>query len=143
MLVDLLPYKRPFLFVDRLLSIDEQSIVGEYTFRPDEHFYRGHFPDNPITPGVILIECMAQIGLVTFGIFLSGVYRSGSLDAFAFTSTDVDFLKMVRPGERVTVSAQKEYWRFGKLKVQCKMKNQSGETVCRGNMSGMVIKKQA
>ena len=141
--MDLLPYRRPFLFVDRLLEIDDESVVGEYTFRPDEDFYRGHFPENPLTPGVILIECMAQIGLVAFGIFLSGVYRSGFLDAFAFTSTNVDFLKMVRPGERVTVSAEKVYWRFGKLKVRCTMKNQQGETVCKGNMSGMVLKSQA
>ncbi len=69
-IVELLPYDHPFLFVDELTAINENGSEGHYTFREDEYFYRGHFKDRPVTPGVILTECMAQIGLVCLGIYL-------------------------------------------------------------------------
>ena len=69
-ILSILPYSKPFLFVDKILEIDLNSIVGEYTFSADHDFYKGHFKDNPITPGVILTECMAQIGLACLGIYL-------------------------------------------------------------------------
>ena len=69
-IIALLPYQKPFLFVDSINDLSEKGIVGHYTFKEDEIFYEGHFKDNPITPGVILTECMAQIGLVCLGIYL-------------------------------------------------------------------------
>ena len=54
----------------KLSALDEEQIVGAYRFREDAFFYRGHFPGRPITPGVILIETMAQIGVVAFGMYL-------------------------------------------------------------------------
>ena len=65
-----LPYKKPFLFVDELTDISENGIIGNYTFKESEFFYEGHFKDNPITPGVMLTETMAQIGVVCLGIYL-------------------------------------------------------------------------
>ncbi|MCP2025256.1 3-hydroxyacyl-[acyl-carrier-protein] dehydratase [Flavobacterium sp. HSC-32F16] len=136
----LLPYSKPFLFVDELLSVDENSAVGTYTFSEDLDFYKGHFKDNPVTPGVILTETMAQIGLVCLGIYLLG-------DAFtkdtvvAFTSADMQFLKLVYPNEKVTVTSQKLFFRFGKLKCDAVMKNESGQEVCRGILAGMITNK--
>ncbi len=69
-IVQQLPYSRPFLFVDELTSVNENGSEGFYTFREDEYFYQGHFKNHPVTPGVILTECMAQIGLVCLGIYL-------------------------------------------------------------------------
>ena len=66
-----LPYSKPFLFVDEILHVDENSVKGTFTFDGQLDFYKGHFIDNPITPGVILIETMAQIGLVSLGIYLT------------------------------------------------------------------------
>ncbi|HAD95804.1 MAG TPA: hydroxymyristoyl-ACP dehydratase, partial [Cryomorphaceae bacterium] len=63
-ILDQLPYDQPFLFVDKLHTLTEEGAEGAYTFTQNADFYRGHFKDNPITPGVILTECMAQIGLV-------------------------------------------------------------------------------
>ncbi|MGN7811828.1 3-hydroxyacyl-ACP dehydratase FabZ family protein [Flavobacterium sp. KACC 22758] len=135
-----LPYSKPFLFVDELLDVNENSITGTYTFKEDLDFYRGHFKGNPVTPGVILTETMAQIGMVCLGIYLLG-------DAFnkdtviAFTSADMQFLKPVYPNEKVTVTAQKSFFRFGKLKCDVIMKNQAGQEVCKGILSGMITNK--
>ncbi|MDZ7846076.1 MAG: hypothetical protein U5L96_04560 [Owenweeksia sp.] len=56
--------------MDDIDAVDENGISGHYRFKEDEFFYAGHFVGNPVTPGVILIECMAQIGLVSLGFFL-------------------------------------------------------------------------
>ena len=55
---------------DIIDAVSEERITGHYTFKATSFFYQGHFKGNPITPGVILTECMAQIGLVCLGIFL-------------------------------------------------------------------------
>ena len=132
-----LPYSKPFLFVDELLYVDENSIVGTYTFDKNLDFYKGHFKDNPVTPGVILTETMAQIGLVCMGIHL----LNNNLEkdtVIAFTSADMQFLKPVYPKEKVTVSSQKIYFRFGKLKCDVVMKNEAGKEVCKGILAGMI-----
>lgn len=136
---DLMPYTAPFLFVDEFQELTESGAIGTYTYREDEYFYQGHFPNNPITPGAIMIETMAQIGLVGLGIFLVGVNQEKAKSDFVFTSADVNFLRKVLPGETVTVQSEKIYFRFGKLKCKVVMKNAQGEAVCRGEMSGMIL----
>ena len=65
-----IPHGAPFRFIDEILELDDDHIVAAYRFREDADFYRGHFPRNPITPGVLLIEAMAQAGVVALGIYL-------------------------------------------------------------------------
>ncbi len=132
-----LPYSKPFLFVDELLHVDENSIVGSYTFDKNLDFYKGHFKDNPVTPGVILTETMAQIGLVCMGIHLLNNNLEKNT-VIAFTSADMQFLKPVYPSEKVTVTSQKIYFRFGKLKCDVIMKNESGQEVCKGILAGII-----
>jgi 3-hydroxyacyl-[acyl-carrier-protein] dehydratase len=136
-----LPYTAPFLFVDEILEIDENKVIGSYTFQPSLDFYKGHFKDHPVTPGVILTETMAQIGLVCLGIYLS----AGSIDQYTgqvmLTSTAIDFIKPVYPGEKVTVQAEKVYFRFRKLNCRVHMLNEAGEVVCSGTIAGMVMLK--
>ncbi len=137
-IISKLPYSKPFLFVDELLHIDESGVEGIYTFDENLDFYKGHFKDNPITPGVILIEVMAQIGLVCLGIhLLNDEFKSTT--SIALTSTDIEFLKPVFPNEKVTVVSEKIYFRFGKLKCKVVMKNKKGEVVCNGLIAGMLI----
>lgn len=142
-IIKLLPYKKPFLFVDELTEISKNGITGNYTYREDEFFYEGHFKNNPITPGVILTETMAQIGVVCLGVFLleDHVSSEDKKPQIALTSNQVDFFLPVLPKEKVTVISEKEYFRFNKLKCKVKMLNSKNELVCRGTISGMIIAK--
>ena len=135
-----LPYSKPFLFVDELLQVDENSVIGTYTFKEDLDFYKGHFKDNPVTPGVILTETMAQIGMVCLGIYLLGDNFNKDT-VIAFTSADMQFLKPVYPNEKVTVTSQKTFFRFGKLKCDVVMTNEAGQAVCKGVLAGMITNK--
>lgn len=137
-IISKLPYSKPFLFVDELLRLDENGVEGCFTFDENLDFYKGHFKDNPVTPGVILTEVMAQIGLVCLGIFLlKDTFNSTT--AIALTSSEISFLKPVFPNEKVTVFSEKIYFRFGKLKCKVMMKNENGETVCSGTIAGMIV----
>jgi 3-hydroxyacyl-[acyl-carrier-protein] dehydratase len=133
-----LPYSKPFLFVDELLRIDENGAEGTFTFSEECDFYKGHFKDNPVTPGVILTECMAQIGVVCLGIYLLGTDFNAHTK-IALTSSEIEYLKSVFPNEKVTVVSEKNYFRFGKLKCKVKMFNADNEEVCRGTIAGMIV----
>ena len=104
--LDLLPQQEPFRFVDEILEVGDDHIVARYTFRPEADFYRGHFPGNPITPGVLLIEAMAQTGVVALGIYL--VARERGVEEVrrvltVFTDVTAEFTGVVRPGDTVTI----------------------------------------
>jgi 3-hydroxyacyl-[acyl-carrier-protein] dehydratase len=140
-ILDQLPYSAPFHFVDALEHIDENGAKGSFTYKADLDFYKGHFKDHPVTPGVILTETMAQIGLVCLGLYLAGTAASPSIGHVMLTSTAIDFMKPVFPGEKVTVVSEKIYYRFKKLHCNVSMQNEAGETVCKGTLSGMVTAK--
>ena len=132
-----LPYSTPFLFVDELQHVDENGATGTFTFNENLDFYKGHFKENPVTPGVILTETMAQIGVVCLGIFLVG-NELNSESQIGLTSTEIEFLKPVFPGEKVTVISEKIYFRFNKLKCRVKMLNENSEIVCEGTIAGII-----
>lgn len=136
-----LPYGPSFLFVDRIHFANERQIEGSFFLNPDLDCYKGHFVAYKITPGVILTEIMAQIGLVCFGLYLG----SGSAQAFPFvlTATRINFYHPVYPSETVIVKSEKEYFRFGKLKCRVQMHNNTGDIVCEGIIEGIQIKKRS
>ncbi|MFL9484612.1 3-hydroxyacyl-ACP dehydratase FabZ family protein [Chitinophagaceae bacterium LWZ2-11] len=143
-ILNLLPYKSSFRFVDNISSLSLDEVVGDFTLKENAFFYEDHFPGNPVTPGVIITEIMAQIGVVVLGIhhMLNAPDEfTVTSDAGSFpllTSTDVSFYKMVLPGEKVTVTSKKQYFRFGKLKCSVQMHNASGELVAKGIFSGII-----
>ncbi len=138
-ILQLLPYQAPFLFVEELTYISENGAEGYYTFKNDEYFYQGHFKNNPITPGVILTEVMAQIGVVCLGIYLlKEEFSVTRKPQIALTSNEIDFFLPVRPKERVRVVSQKIYFRFNKLKCKVQLFNEKNELVCKGTISGML-----
>jgi 3-hydroxyacyl-[acyl-carrier-protein] dehydratase len=139
-IITLLPYQKPFLFIDEITEANENDFFGNYTFKKDEYFYQGHFPDYPITPGVILIETMAQIGLVAFGFFLLKD-KFKQRPKFAFTSNNTEFYLPVLPGQQVFIHSKKIYFRLNKLKCLVEMKDENDNLVCRGELSGMIVNK--
>ena len=136
-ILDKLPYEPPFLFVDKFTHIDENGAKGQFTFKKDLDFYQGHFPNNPVTPGVILTEAAAQIGLVGLGLFL--IDQKEENKKLMLTSTDMNYTKAVYPGETIFVESEKIYFRMNKLKAKVVVKNEKEEIVCRGEIAGMMV----
>lgn len=136
-IISKLPYSKPFLFVDEITSISENGVEGTYTFDSNSDFYKGHFKNNPVTPGVILTETMAQIGVVCLGIYLLNT-DFNSETKIALTSSEIEFLKPVFPSEKIKVISEKIYFRFGKLKCKVRMINNDGIEVCRGTIAGII-----
>jgi 3-hydroxyacyl-[acyl-carrier-protein] dehydratase len=141
-LLDLLPQQEPFRFVDEIVEVDQEHIVARYTFRPDAEFYRGHFPGNPITPGVLLIESMAQTGVVALGIYLVAVERGVEevrRVLTVFTDVTAEFSGVVRPGDTVTISARKVFFRRMKLRAEVEMRKADGSLVASATVAGMGV----
>jgi 3-hydroxyacyl-[acyl-carrier-protein] dehydratase len=140
--LELLPQQEPFRFVDEILEVDAEHIVARYTFRPGADFYRGHFPGNPITPGVLLIEAMAQTGVVALGIYLVGAERGKDevrRVLTVFTDVTAEFSGVVRPGDTVTISARKVFFRRMKLRSEVEMRAADGTLVATATVAGMGI----
>jgi len=138
----LLPQQEPFRFVDEILEIDADHVVATHRFREDADFYRGHFPGRPVTPGVLLVEAMAQAGVVAQGIWL--VASTGGIEACeklvtVFTDADVEFSGQVPPGARVRVEGHKAFFRHNKLRSRVQMTLEDGAVVCSGTLSGMGV----
>jgi len=95
----LLPHRPPFLFVDRLISCDDTGALGEYTFTEEKNdFFKGHFPNFKVVPGVVLIEAMAQVAGAS--VVARGVL--GTQVAFVLATVDnVRFRQPFRPGDRL------------------------------------------
>lgn len=94
----ILPHRQPFLFVDKIMEISEEGIVGVKNVSMNEDFFRGHFPEAPVFPGVLQIEAMAQVG----GIFaLSKVPDPENYLTFFMSIDKVKFKNQVVPGDTI------------------------------------------
>jgi 3-hydroxyacyl-[acyl-carrier-protein] dehydratase len=94
----LLPHRAPFLFVDEIVEANKERVVAKHVFTENEYFFKGHFPEYPVVPGVVLVETMAQSG----GAGLRKAGLLGGDDLFFFATVDkVKFRRQVRPGDEV------------------------------------------
>ena len=112
----LLPHRAPFLFVDEIVEAAKEKITTKFVFTENEFFFKGHFPEYPVVPGVILVETMAQSGGA--GLRELGVIGDGSL-FFLATVDKVKFRRQVRPGDEVRCEIEN-------LRVSPKMIKQRG-----------------
>lgn len=141
-IINKLPFSSPYLFVDELHYVNDKECSGSYTYNEDLDFFKGHFKDYPVVPGAILTETMAQIGLVSLGLYLTSLDDSGKDSVSVATSYDIEFLKPVFPNDKVTVVSKMVYFRWGKLKAKVEMFNQDNIKVCQGVIAGISVNKE-
>jgi 3-hydroxyacyl-[acyl-carrier-protein] dehydratase len=98
-----IPHREPFLLLDEIVEQSESRIVCRKTFTGDEFWYRGHYPDFPITPGVILCEAAMQAGAVLLSQLVTD---SPDAVPVATRANNVQFKKMVRPGDTIDIEVE-------------------------------------
>ncbi|MBF0452139.1 MAG: beta-hydroxyacyl-ACP dehydratase [Candidatus Magnetomorum sp.] len=144
-ILGLIPQHPPFRYIDDIIHISVNDIVASYRFKEDEFFYKGHFPGNAITPGVILIETMAQTGVVALGIYQlmeqgNDIHKIKDITPLFSFVDKVEFTGLVRPGEKVMINAKKIYYRCGNIQSAVSIKRENGEPVCRGQLTGSGVR---
>ena len=100
-----IPHRPPFLFIDKIIDISESGAKSSLKIRSDFSFFEGHYPGNPIMPGVLLCEAVFQTG----AIFLADHLKSESLIDESVTPVlsrirDARFKRMVKPGDDIEIS---------------------------------------
>jgi UDP-3-O-[3-hydroxymyristoyl] N-acetylglucosamine deacetylase/3-hydroxyacyl-[acyl-carrier-protein] dehydratase len=136
----MLPHRYPFLMVDKVIEMDATSIVGVKNVTMNEPFFQGHFPDNPIFPGVMQIEAMAQVG----GIFALSQVTEPELYSTYFMKIDgVKFKQKVLPGDTIVFKLHLESpIRRGLVNMRG-IAYVNGKEVCEAVMLAQVIKDKA
>ncbi|WP_342438346.1 3-hydroxyacyl-ACP dehydratase FabZ family protein [Paenibacillus sp. FSL L8-0436] len=100
-ILKLIPHRSPFLFVDNIVGFTQEQIVCEKLFRGDEQFFIGHFPGNPIVPGVILIETLAQAAAV-----LNAIRWNKSQEGYLMKVNHFTFRKFVLPDQLLRIQVK-------------------------------------
>ena len=99
----MLPHRYPFLFVDKIIEITDKHVIGIKNITYNEFFFQGHFPDNPVFPGVLQMEALAQVG----GVFiLSGVPDPGNWNTYFLKIDNAKFKQMVKPGDTLVLKME-------------------------------------
>ncbi len=118
-IMELLPHRYPFLLVDRIIEVDgDNSATGIKNVTINEPFFVGHFPENPVMPGVLMVEAMAQ----TAGAICMNA-TSGKTDLVYFMSIEsAKFRRPVRPGDQLSIHVKKLKQRRNIWKFACEAK---------------------
>ncbi|MGE6740141.1 3-hydroxyacyl-ACP dehydratase FabZ [Allorhizobium pseudoryzae] len=137
-IMKLLPHRYPFLLVDRIIDIDgDNSAVGIKNVTVNEPHFTGHFPEQPIMPGVLLIEAMAQ----TAGAICARKQGEGGKLVYFMTIDNARFRKPVVPGDRVEIHVVKQKQRGNIWKFHCEAKVE-GALVAEADVGAMIRPKE-
>jgi len=116
-----IPQRPPFLFVDKIISKEGNSITTQRTLREDEYYFQGHFPGNPIMPGVLLCEACFQTGAILMG--------AGNQPGLGVVTRikDTKFKNFARPGDALTITVTLDdkidnaFYMSGKIRIDDKL----------------------
>jgi len=108
-ITDLIPHRPPFLFVDEVVAETTDSLIAKRTWRADEDFYQGHYPNAPITPGVLLCEAVFQTGAIFMAkqALAAGAKPGEGVPLLAKIS-DVRFRNPIYPGDTILIEVKKK-----------------------------------
>jgi len=127
-----IPHRPPFLFIDKIIEINEDSAKASLFIKPDFPFFKGHYPENPIMPGVLLCESVFQTG----AIFLADYLSNQSLTDENVTPVlsrirDARFKRMVLPGDDIEISVflKEQMGQFYNLTGEIKNKGKTALTI--------------
>jgi 3-hydroxyacyl-[acyl-carrier-protein] dehydratase len=126
----LIPHRPPFLFVDEILSHEGEVLVAKRTWRADEDFYKGHYPNAPITPGVLLCEAVFQTGALFMArqAQAAGAKPGEGVPLMAKIS-DVRFRNPVYPGDSIVIEVKKKDMAAGFTRMSGAIKKADGTRV--------------
>jgi len=128
---EILPHRPPFLFIDKVVSVDHEHVVAVRRFRPEEEYFKGHFPGHPIVPGVLLIEAMAQ------ALAILAMHREPDVQVFLTGVDRARFRKPVLPNQEVELSIRVEGIRMGIVRAKAEARV-AGERVADAILHGFV-----
>ena len=115
-----LPHREPFLFIDEVMDIDQNNQIHVRKYiSPDEYFLDGHFPNNPIFPGVIIIEALGQASGILGFVKMNKTPDEGSIYVLAGVDK-VRFRKRVRPGDTLDIYSKVLGEKRGIWKFDCR-----------------------
>ena len=132
-----IPHRFPFLLVDRVLEADETKIIGIKNVSINEPFFQGHFPGDPIMPGVLIVEGMAQCGGI---LVLKNREDREKLSPYFAAIDNVRFKRPVRPGDqlRYEITITKMSSRMGKMTGKTFV---GDELACEADMTAVIVEK--
>jgi UDP-3-O-[3-hydroxymyristoyl] N-acetylglucosamine deacetylase/3-hydroxyacyl-[acyl-carrier-protein] dehydratase len=136
-IADILPHRYPFLLVDRILDFTENAITGLKNVTINEPFFQGHFPGNPIMPGVLIVEAMGQVGGI---LLLNTIENPQSIWVYFVAFDNVRFKKPVMPGDTMIMELEMIALKRG----ICKMAGKAfvnGQLVCSADLVASVVPK--
>lgn len=136
----ILPHRYPFLLIDKIFYKDDTTVAGIKNVTFNEPFFQGHFPDNPVMPGVLQIEAMAQIGGI---LVLTSVPDPENYWAYFMGVEKFKFRKMVLPGDTLEIKCELlAPIRRGIAKMKGTA-TVGGKLACEGEMTATIVRKDA
>lgn len=134
-IMEIIPHRDPFLLIDEVSEMDMDALIvrGRKVVREDEYYFPGHFPGNPVMPGVIMVETMAQLG----GVLILSLPAFKGKTAYFASLDGVRFRRKIRPGETADIEVAIQKIKGPVVVGQGKL-SVGGELACEGKIKTVI-----